>query len=63
VVGVAVGVVGKGEEGREGSQLGRRCAIKWETKPALSIQISLPVRLAMMASAFFTSVNGYPQAV
>jgi hypothetical protein len=23
-------------------------------------QISLPVRLAMMASAFFTSVNGYP---
>jgi hypothetical protein len=28
-----VGVVGEGEEGRKGGQLGWRCGIKWETKP------------------------------
>ena len=43
---------------RDWGQLARMCAIKWDAKPVLIVQISLPVRLAMMASAFFTSENG-----
>ena len=57
--GVAAGVVGEGEEVRGRGQLARMCTMKWDAKPELIVQISLPVRLAMMASDLPILSTGY----